>query len=421
MKRLFVIIAFLLAVSATASAQEADVMDQVSVGVSGGWHTNAMRFSALDKSYYPDKSNSHSGVFSVFAQYDFGNSMQFAVRPELAFLRRGGRLNNIGMPTGGYSGDITDVFYQLNAKYLDFRVPFMYSFLKSESTLRPYVALAPVMGFTRGGDIKMQQNYSDNSYEGHALKFSKANYAAAYFALELSAGVRYKVNINDIPFYMGLSAGYELGLSDTYSKMERNGEVTDVNGAQRKVSGSRKHSGFEMKASVSVPLSVFKKKKKIEPLVEEEPVYVPEPMLSDEPLVSERLYTMEEIDQMLLDGQDVTGKTIAAVDAIYFDMNKSTIKKESYAYLDHLAEILLRTGAVVEIKGHTDNTGSEEYNMRVSRDRALAVVKYLNHKGVKKENLLHSYYGMTRPIESNETEEGRRINRRVEIEFLNFD
>ena len=86
-----------------------------------------------------------------------------------------------------------------------------------------------------------------------------------------------------------------------------------------------------------------------------------------------------------------------------------------------MAEILLRTGAVVEIKGHTDNTGSDEYNMKVSRDRALAVVKYLQQKGVKKENLLHSYYGMTRPIDTNDTEEGRKTNRRVEIEFLNFE
>lgn len=395
-------------------------MNQVSVGINAGWHTNAMRFSALDKSYYPDRNNSNSGVFSVFAQYDFGSDKQFAVRPEFAFLRRGGRLTHIGMPSGGYIGDITDVFYQLNAKYLDLRVPVMYSFFESERILRPYVSLGPVLGFTRGGNIRMQQNYSDNSYEGHSLKFTKANYAAAYFALELSAGVIYKVNINDIPFILGVSAGYELGLSDTYSKMERNGEVTDISGAQRKVSGTRKHSGFEMKATISIPLSFFKKKQKVEQMGDE-PVYVPDPMLSDEPLVSERLYTIEEINQMILDGQDVTGKTIAAVDAIYFDMDKTTIKKESFAYLDHLAEILLRTGAVVEIKGHTDNTGSDEYNMKVSRDRALAVVKYLQQKGVKKENLLHSYYGMTRPIDTNDTEEGRKTNRRVEIEFLNFE
>ena len=72
MKRISVLLLFILSVSYYAIAQEDDILNQVSVGVEGGWHTNAMRFSALDKSYYPDRRNLNSGVFTVFGQYDFG-------------------------------------------------------------------------------------------------------------------------------------------------------------------------------------------------------------------------------------------------------------------------------------------------------------------------------------------------------------
>ena len=72
----------------------------------------------------------------------------------------------------------------------------------------------------------------------------------------------------------------------------------------------------------------------------------------------------------------------------------------------------------VEVKGHTDNVGSEEFNMKLSKDRAEAVVKRLVKKGVQRSNLSYSYYGMSRPLTDNDTEEGRKLNRRVEFEIL---
>lgn len=417
MKKFFIVALLMLGPVSLTHAQDSEIIDRVSVGIGGGWHTNAMRFSSLDKSMYPDRSNSNSGVFTLFAQYDIDKGRHFSVRPEFAFLRRGGRLNNIGMPEGGYADGLSDVFYQLNSGYVDFRVPLMYSFLDAAGTFRPYLALAPVLGFSTGGDVRLQQNYTDSSYDGYALKLTDSNIAAAYFAFSLSAGVSCRIKVADRAFNVGLEAGYELGLTDTYSKKERNGEISSVNGASGKVSGTRKYSGFGIKATVSVPLNVFKKRSKAEHV--EEPVYVSEPPLLDERSVEDKpFYTMEEIDEMMLQGVDVTGKTIGAVDAIYFDRGKSIIKRESHDYLDRLADILKRTGVKVEVKGHTDNTGSEEFNMKISRERAIAVVNYLVDKGVPQENLLHSYYGMTRPLESNDTEAGRRVNRRVEFEIL---
>ena len=114
-------------------------------------------------------------------------------------------------------------------------------------------------------------------------------------------------------------------------------------------------------------------------------------------------------------GERVSGKTICAMEQINFEYNKSTISRKSYAYLDKIATFLVNTKNKVEVRGHTDNRGSAEYNMKLSKERAAAVYNYLLQKGVSADRLTYSYYGYTQPIASNDTEEGRRQNRRVEF------
>jgi outer membrane protein OmpA-like peptidoglycan-associated protein len=100
---------------------------------------------------------------------------------------------------------------------------------------------------------------------------------------------------------------------------------------------------------------------------------------------------------------------------IFFDFNKSDLLPESYNELDKLISILNENpGFVIEISGHTDNAGSESYNYALSKKRAEGVVKYLKEKGVK-NSLTPIGYGMSKPIAGNDSEEGRKTNRRVEF------
>lgn len=105
---------------------------------------------------------------------------------------------------------------------------------------------------------------------------------------------------------------------------------------------------------------------------------------------------------------------------IYFDFNKATIKPESYPVLDSAAKILIdNPKIIVEIQGHTDNIGSEEYNKKLSLRRAQAVVNYFVQKhGIDIKRLRAVGYGEEKPIASNDTEEGRALNRRVEFVIL---
>jgi OOP family OmpA-OmpF porin len=110
-----------------------------------------------------------------------------------------------------------------------------------------------------------------------------------------------------------------------------------------------------------------------------------------------------------------TGKV--AVYGIYFDTGKSTLKTESTPTLQEIAKLLKADPALkVYVVGHTDNTGTFEANMKLSLDRANAVVDALvSQHGVNAASLKAWGDGPTAPVATNSTEEGKALNRRVEL------
>lgn len=109
-----------------------------------------------------------------------------------------------------------------------------------------------------------------------------------------------------------------------------------------------------------------------------------------------------------------TGKTI--VHGIYFDTASSTIKPESEPALVEMVKLLVGSPALkVYVVGHTDNVGSLESNLKLSADRAAAVVKALAARGVAASRLKSGGVGPYSPVASNDTDEGKAKNRRVEF------
>lgn len=110
--------------------------------------------------------------------------------------------------------------------------------------------------------------------------------------------------------------------------------------------------------------------------------------------------------------------TAVTLKGIYFDFGKATIKfPESQEALQAADKILKENPTIkVEIQGHTDNVGSDESNQKLSEQRAWAVVNYLvQQMGVESSRLIAKGYGETQPKASNDTPEGRALNRRVEF------
>ncbi len=113
-----------------------------------------------------------------------------------------------------------------------------------------------------------------------------------------------------------------------------------------------------------------------------------------------------------------TGQKIT-LNNVFFDTNSTELKEESVVELDKLVTLMKNNAEIkVEIGGHTDNVGSADYNKKLSEGRAKTTVDYLKSKGIEPQRISYKGYGMTQPIDNNQTEEGRAQNRRIEAKIL---
>lgn len=116
--------------------------------------------------------------------------------------------------------------------------------------------------------------------------------------------------------------------------------------------------------------------------------------------------------------QPIAGGSTIVLKNLFFDSNKSKIKKESLVELDKVAKFLKdRPDINIEVAGYTDNKGDDKSNIKLSEARAKAVMEYLVKKGTNKSRVTAKGYGKEEPIASNDTEEGRQMNRRVELKI----
>ena len=105
---------------------------------------------------------------------------------------------------------------------------------------------------------------------------------------------------------------------------------------------------------------------------------------------------------------------------IFFDYDKWDLRPESFPELDRLAQVMeANPEMTVEIAGHTDSRGGDRYNERLSDRRAGSVRGYLiEAREIDPERLVSKGYGEKKPVATNETDEGRQLNRRVEFVIL---
>jgi len=104
---------------------------------------------------------------------------------------------------------------------------------------------------------------------------------------------------------------------------------------------------------------------------------------------------------------------------IFFDTDSYHLKPESQIELDKLTRLLTENKSLkIEIDGHTDNVGSDNYNLQLSQNRAKSVYEYLISAGISESRLSFKGFGETLPIASNDTEQGRAVNRRTEFKVI---
>lgn len=113
-------------------------------------------------------------------------------------------------------------------------------------------------------------------------------------------------------------------------------------------------------------------------------------------------------------------KEAIVISNIYYESAKAELRTESKASLDKELVTLLKDNPqlIIEIGSHTDDVGSNDYNLKLSQQRAESVVKYLVEKGIPKDRMLARGYGETKPLTTNVTPEERQRNRRTEFKII---
>jgi OmpA-OmpF porin, OOP family len=104
---------------------------------------------------------------------------------------------------------------------------------------------------------------------------------------------------------------------------------------------------------------------------------------------------------------------------VFFDFDKYTLRSESFVELDRVVTFLKEYPKIeIEMSAHTDSKGADEYNYTLSNNRAKTVKDYLLSKGIAAARIVSQGYGETKPVDTNDTEAGRQMNRRVEFKIL---
>lgn len=107
---------------------------------------------------------------------------------------------------------------------------------------------------------------------------------------------------------------------------------------------------------------------------------------------------------------------------ITFEVNSADINISSYPELDRVVKLMNdNPNLKIEISAHTDNSGSDTYNLRLSKRRAKSVMDYLLEQKIKPNRLISQGYGKTKPLVPNDTDENKALNRRVELKVVKIE
>jgi OOP family OmpA-OmpF porin len=110
---------------------------------------------------------------------------------------------------------------------------------------------------------------------------------------------------------------------------------------------------------------------------------------------------------------------VVRLNNVFFDFDKFDLRAESFLELDRVVELLKENpGIEIEMSAHTDSKGADDYNMTLSDNRAASVKQYIIGKGIAQVRIVSKGYGETKPVATNETDDGRQLNRRVEFRIL---
>lgn len=248
------------------------------------------------------------------------------------------------------------------------------------------------------------------------IRFHPSQYLIEYFRSPIDENGKFRTEIiSNEEFRVEIINGLDTLGTDTYEIHDAKGQtithiqdfyvILDENATEEQIA-IYKQKVAASKVTFAPPTVAI-----IEEKEEEVPIVAKTPTEEEIPSENETITEVEELGNKYRTSNKMVLKNI------YFDFGTSQLTKESNEMLNRLYQTLKKNPEMsIEISGHTDNIGEKEVNQWLSENRAKAVKKWLESKGIDKKRLIAKGYGETRPLASNDDEkDGRELNRRIEI------
>ncbi len=354
----------------------------------------------------------------------------------------GFRLNNYSMKQGTnmtdklIQGAEIGYFKHLN-KFFDLYLPLRLGPRGDVETIENSVKTKTSLTGNMGVDANLQAKY-DNGHN-RLVPFVSAGIGTELYdtGLELGAPVGAGLNIRITPnVFITLATNYRLalakstptgwmhsvGIRTTLPKRERRESDYDSERSfnEAKIAAAKQKTAAEAKAKADAEAQlkariIAESDAKIK-LEEENRAKLAAEAKAKADARAAALASASMPDQPVVVSAEIKKVLDFAVQGVQFELGSALLLKESYSNLDEVATTMAANPELrISLEGHTDRTGTEGINLKLSEARAKACSSYLISKGIASERLREVGFGSARPISDNETESGRKLNRRVEF------
>lgn len=253
-------------------------------------------------------------------------------------------------------------------------------------------------------DLGYQLNWANQHFDGvTGGQYKNDLFSYAHAGLEIALGNSSKPYLGNSNPVATLAQGYDELVAERQALVDANRQLQAANEALRDDFDSLAN-GLKDDDGDGVA-NMYDKCPNTPQGVKVDGAGCPLPEMKHETKVIEKIVVTEE-------DRKVVAEAIANLE---FDLSKATIRPTSYESLNRVAALLIEKNFSLKLAGHTDNTGSRELNLRLSKERAESVKAYLVSKGANASRIEATGYGPDQPIASNSTADGRQQNRRVEF------
>ena len=456
MKKLYIFLAF-ICLSIFSQAQ-------LRMAILGGVHSASVKEQNSIPSWETDIKPGYSkraGLnLGILVDVPLSSNNRWHLQPGIIYMEKGRKFYMRNDTTTSMLTDTISSSYNLGINYIDIPLNLAYKIpLGKKASF--FLSAGPYVGFFYNGKQKNETRmYSSNSFKDEEVRLESGNEKGKFKTFNAGVNARAGLEIGNVLLSGFLSEGltnfYTASYDGTFKHQVRGVSLgiwlnkvkppvktpkvvkvvdTDDDGVEDKidkcpdVAGSKKYNGCpvpdtdgdgmndEADACPTVAGDVNFNGCPV-PDSDGDGVIDTEDKCTTEPGTKANNGCPEVVIKHDTIAKVIEEKITFAARNIFFEASSDQLTESSIAPLDEVVKVLTEHPALkMQIEGHTDSTGIPEKNTKLSKQRAESVKNYLTAKGIDASRLTATGYGSSKPLQSNETLEGRRRNRRVELKL----